>query len=464
MLSRVAKHNGLKTLHLLHKRRIFLSEMPTFDKNPALHVGIKEYNASIDILTLAHWVDIQYFEQNKLDECNSLHEWIDSKSPTHILLDICPNRLEHIYSYNQNNPKPDEITTEEINEILESLKDVPEIHEDVDSNYFLSEDNIRSHFHKLKKQTKKMKRFLEKVDRIDEINKLKLITSANKVEQNKVLNQYKLTEPMFTEVDIWYFEFYWNIFETYFSSLIPHFDEFKREFYLNTVKFRFLNVIYGEEILIALNYFDPDNTAVNDYNDAEKYKYAFPKMKGIHSRNQFDEFMDASSLRHSTLSTMYENENGLKMIAGGMPIEFMQRKMQKLKKPMLWIEFAMAIKNYFSDKHAQNLANQVPLICDIKEFIWTPYARKTKYNSWDSTIELHDMIECVIPRFYEILLVQQSEYLFNNLIKLLQQEDDGQQKNIVILTGQGVAQLLNQHIYDFMRGSKEKRKVLTMTA
>merc|ERR1719410_753171 len=158
---------------------------------------------------------------------------------------------------------------------------------------------------------------------------------------------------------------------------------------------------------------------------------------------------------------MYENESGLKLIAGGMPIEFIQRKMQKLKKPMLWIEFAMAIKNYFSDKHAQNLANQVPLICDIKEFIWTPYARKTKYNSWDSTIELHEMIECVIPQFYEILFVQQSEYLFNNLMKLLQEEDDGKQKNIVILTGQGVGQVLNQHLYDFMKGGKKKHKLLT---
>merc|ERR1712129_192374 len=218
-------------------------------------------------------------------------------------------------------------------------------------------------------------------------------------------------------------------------------------------------------MLIALDYFDP-NGQFDAYNDIS-VKYPFPKIKGIHSRNAFDEFMDESM--QNTLSTTYTHENeegdGVKLIAAGMPIEFIQRKMQKLKKPMLWIEFAMSIKNYFSDKHAQNLANQVPLICDIKEFIWTPYARKTKYNSWDSTIEMHEMIECVTPQFYDILMVQQSEYLFNNIVKLLQEEDNEQEeKRIVLLTGQGVAHLLNQHLAAFMRASnKEKRQASQLT-
>merc|ERR1712083_785796 len=144
---------------------------------------------------------------------------------------------------------------------------------------------------------------------------------------------------------------------------------------------------------------------------------------------------------------MYQNEDGLKLIAGGMPIEFIYRKMQKLKKPMLWIEFFMAIKNYFSDKHAQNLANQIPMLCDIKEFIWTPHARKIRYNSWDSTMELNEMVSCVIPQFYDILVAQQSQYLFKNLLKILK-ESPTEKKRIVIMTGQGVAQHLNQQIYD----------------
>ena len=130
----------------------------------------------------------------------------------------------------------------------------------------------------------------------------------------------------------------------------------------------------------------------------------------------------------------------------------MLRKLQKLKRPMLWIEFAMAIKNYFSDKHAQNLANQVPLLCDIKEFVWTPHARKIRYNSWDSTLELNEMIAHVIPDFHDILLTQQSLYLFNNLLQLLE-SDDTQSKRIVVLTGQGIASHLNQHL----RSSSLKR-------
>merc|ERR1719295_1926695 len=105
--------------HRISRRCILLSEPPTFDKNPALHVELE--NAVIDIFTLSHWVDIQYFEQNKLGDCVTLEDWIESKSPTHILLDICPNRLDWIYQYNVENPKPDELTEEDINEVLSSF-------------------------------------------------------------------------------------------------------------------------------------------------------------------------------------------------------------------------------------------------------------------------------------------------------------------------------------------------------
>eukprot|EP01083_Nonionella_stella_P030342 83199_1 len=412
-------------LNRIHRRYIFLSEAPTFDKDPTLSLSLPQYNACIDILTLSHWVDIQHFDQNKLNECRSLREWMESKRDdeheTTILLDICPNRLDYIYKYSLNNPKPSEISTEQINETFQ----------DIEMNELVQT------------KTKKMKRLNEKIDRMDEIHKLKLINYANKVKPNKVLTEYKLTEPVFTEIDIWYFEFYWNMFEHYYKHLVPHFDEFKKEFYFNTSKLRFLNVIYGEEMMIVLDYFDPQHT-IKDYNDTE-YKYRFPAIRGIHSKNEFDQFMNQIETEKQTLMTTYRNKDeNLKLIAAGMPVEFIYRKMQKLKKPMLWIEFAISIKNYFSDKHAQNLANQVPLICDIKEFIWTPHARNVRYHSWDSTLELNEMLSCVIPQFYDILVHQQSIYLFNNLLHLLKETQD--KKNIVILTGQGVAQLLNQHI------------------
>lgn len=440
-------HSQLCNYYNYHQcRYIVLNDLPTFDKNPTIHINLSQYNAKIDILTLSHWVDIQYFEQNKINQqCSSLYQWLNDKSPTHILLDICPNRLNYIYKYNKNNIKPNEITMEEIDDILEISS----------SGSTHDEEEIYEHFDKLKKQTKKMKRFTEKVDRLDEIHKLQLINSANKVEANKILNQYKLTEPIFTETDIWYFEFYWNLFEKYFKNLIPYFDEFKKEFYLNSNKFRFLNIIYGEEIAIILNYFDPNNKITN-YNLDNLYKYNFPKIRGIHSnKTEFDDFMDKHCNDDDTLMIKYgdnDNNNNCKLVAGGMPIEFIYRKLQKLKKPMLWIEFAMSIKNYFSDKHAQNLANQIPLICDIKEFIWTPHARKIKYNSWDSTLELNEMISCVSPQFYDIFIKQQSKYLFNNLLKILLSQqsllvNNKQQKtNIVIVTGQGTAQGLNDFI------------------
>merc|ERR1719229_1979035 len=146
--------------------------------------------------------------------------------------------------------------------------------------------------------------------------------------------------------------------------------------------------------------------------------------------------MDSHSEGEDTLMAIYDNNhpNGTKLIAGGMPIEFIYRKMQKLKKPMLWIEFFMAIKNYFSDKHAQNLANQIPMVCDIKEFIWTPHARKIRYNSWDSTMELNEMISCVIPQFHDILVVQQSQFLFNNLHRICCDSSSSEKKRIVVLT------------------------------
>merc|ERR1719474_575453 len=200
---RALKNVSFRT-HTISRRCILLSEPPTFDKNPALHIELD--NAEIDILTLSHWVDIQYFEQNKLGDCATLEEWIESKSATHILLDICPNRLDWIYQYNVENPKPEELTEDEMKEVLSSLNtgneaDIDEVN--MDAKYFLSEENIRDHFAKLRKQSKKMKRFIEKVDRLDEIHKYKMVTSANKMKQNRILNEYKLTEPLFTEVDIW---------------------------------------------------------------------------------------------------------------------------------------------------------------------------------------------------------------------------------------------------------------------
>merc|ERR1712154_498985 len=145
--------------------------------------------------------------------------------------------------------------------------------------------------------------------------------------------------------------------------------------------------------------------------------------------------MDTHSMPSNCLMTDYgaPNPSGVHLVAAGMPIEFLFRKLQRLKRPMLWIEFAMAIKNYFSDKHAQNLANQIPLLCDIKEFVWTPHARKIRYNSWDSTMELNEMVSCVIPQFYDILVVQQSQFLFNNLHRICC-DSSSEKKRIVVLT------------------------------
>ena len=74
--------HSVNSLSTVSKRYIFLGDLPTFDKNPSIHLNLTEYDSSIDILTLSHWVDIQYFEQNKIasinGECyNSLNEWLN---------------------------------------------------------------------------------------------------------------------------------------------------------------------------------------------------------------------------------------------------------------------------------------------------------------------------------------------------------------------------------------------------
>ena len=170
-------------------------------------------------------------------------------------------------------------------------------------------------------------------------------------------------------------------------------------------------------------------------------------IQGVNTRREYDKLMmkelsecDNISIKNNLLHTIFNENNGVSLYAMGYPIEFLRRKIQRLKQPLLWVELAMAIKVYYEDKQIQNYVNQIPMIWDLEEIAWNDEVKKIQRNGWDSTTDLIEQIQYNCNNLYEILYHEQSIYYYNNLLRLpVYMNEKTNNKPILCIVGQGIA-------------------------
>ena len=249
-LSYISQRNGI----------LGISKTYQFNQDPTFQFKHPITNQNVHVITMAHWVDIQHFDQNNINSYryNTLRDYIDYINPGHIVLDTCPTRLQYLLEWFINNPKPDILTNEQLSLIINELKDGEQFESPSDNttlkqvlNLGVQPNELKFELNLMKKKSRKMSRFIEKINRLDKIAKYRGYPI-------KMQKEIFIDEPTFDYQDLWYFELYWTCIHKYFSNIIPHYSEFKKEFYLSATKWRYLSMSFGEEISIALEYFKDD--------------------------------------------------------------------------------------------------------------------------------------------------------------------------------------------------------------
>lgn len=399
LLCKIPKRNGV----------FWLAEDYILSNDPFVELYYEPSQTEIFLLGCSHWVDIDDFESieqtkfGKTDKFASLHEWISEIGPDSIFLDIDETRLQGMDQWLSKHPRPS-LENTNANSYSDDDYDIDELEmeNEMESYFGMNEENENdneennlNHEEKnrkikkisqnsVKKQEKSLSEKLRNIDHIRYKRDLPIKLQDGRVKEI----------PRMTEYDLWQLDLYWNLIDKHFSRMIPQFDSFKREFYLHPPKWRFLSLCFGSEIETSLNYCRYNKTIDN---------------------------------------------KSIDMICGGMPIETIVQLLRDSERPLNWLHFGVALKNYFENSQNKNIARQNATVFDLFESGLTPQAQSVMRFGWDSTVEITDMIQDVVPAFYNILYKKQRQFVFNSFMQSLENQKNKHNRTnrMVAILGQG---------------------------
>ncbi|ETO09437.1 hypothetical protein RFI_27936 [Reticulomyxa filosa] len=150
----------------------------------------------------------------------------------------------------------------------------------------------------------------------------------------------------------------------------------------------------------------------------------------------------------------YRNaKNSVRLICGGLPSEILHRRVEQERSYLAWLNLAQAVRNYYQDAQHRNMANNFTF-ADIGELFRKKEERDFKFRCWDGMLECMEMLECIEPKLYSVLVSERSTYLnsiLNHTCQSLQLQSHSKQNatdnKLFLICGQALVPSIVQTVF-----------------